>query len=314
MASYLGWILFTPCVLRLRLAIARRQHAADVGAGPSLREIGMHVAVALALAVLHSAVLVLLSFLLVLRLAPSSHTIFAVALWAYVPLDLLTYLSILVIGYLADADRHAREAALRERVLASEAVDARLSALRARLNPHFLFNVLNTAIVLARAGKPEDTSHLLERLTAMLRYLLDDTRTHVAVGEELDFVRQYLELQRLRSGERLRYSIDCEPRAHSLLVPTLVLQPLVENAVEHGVGSALEGGRVSVTARTSDGVLELIVEDAGRGADARVASSSGIGLASTRERLARLYGSKAFVSVSPREGAGTVARVVLPLA
>jgi sensor histidine kinase YesM len=167
---------------------------------------------------------------------------------------------------------------------------------------------------LARAGKAAETSRMLAGVTALLRYVLDERRATVALGDELAFARHYLEVQQIRLGDRLHYVVDAPPALErSAAVPQLLLQPIVENAVEHGIGATLEGGGVRIAAARDGESLRLTVEDDGPGPAATVPNQSrGIGLANTRERLARLFDGRATLTLEPRAPRGTRVIICIP--
>jgi hypothetical protein len=307
--TFVGWIGLAAFLLRARHGLFTFD---DRRRGPTLAELGMHTGLVVLIAFIHAAALVVLTHVLLMPVS-SDRELFDAARLVYFPLDALAYVAILSLAYVSNARRYAREAATREQALRAEALDARLLALRARLNPHFLFNALNAAAVLARAGKPEDTATMLGRLTDLLRYVLDERRSHVPLRDELDFARRYLEVQRVRLGDRLRFSVQSSPDADDVNVPALLLQPLVENAVEHGIAATLDGGAVRISARQVDAVLEVTVEDEGPG-PAAAETPAGIGLDSTRERLFRLYGDDATITLTARAPRGAIARVRIPIA
>jgi hypothetical protein len=309
--TLLGWIALTPVLLDERpTARPTARHAA---AGLTPTAAATHLLIIGVLTVIHAATLVALSGLLFIPLTPNWHTLARTAFTIYLPLDFLAYLTILALGFASDVERQRRDHAQREAAMQTESLNSRLAALRARLNPHFLFNALNSVHVLARAGKTEETTHVVEGLTGLLRYVLDERRQTVPLHEELEFVRQYLAVQHVRFGARLRYDIDCHAALGDTLVPQLLLQPIVENAVEHGVARALDGGEVRVAALLDGDTLRLTVDDDGPGPLAGD-SAAGIGLANTRERLARLYGSRARLSLEPRSpSGGTRVRIDLPI-
>ena len=310
--TLLGWIGMTPLVLRLRRVSSANAH--DIVSGPRPVDLFRELGIVAVLTVTHALVLVALTGALFIPIVPSWRAMIIAALVICVPLDLLAYLAIVSLGYASDVERHRREAARREEALRAESLDSRLTVLRARLNPHFLFNALNSVHVLVRAGKTDQTIRVIEGLTTLLRYVLDERRPTVPLGDELAFAREYLEVQRVRFGERLRYEIDCPPQLVSASVPQLLLQPLVENAVEHGVTHALDGGAVRVTASREGDTLRLVVEDDGPGSSA-AEPSNGIGLTNTRERLARLYGGRAtltFARARPGVRGGSRVEVDIP--
>jgi two-component system LytT family sensor kinase len=301
--TLLGWIGLTPFILSI-------SKPGDNGLAPKIAM--RHAATIGALVIVHALAVVTISGALFIPLVPSWNALVVAAVLTYLPLDLLAYVTILTLGYISDVERRRQSSAQREAVLRAESVDSRMAALRARLNPHFLFNALNSVDVLARAGKTSEMSKVLEGLTGLLRYVLDERRAVVPLHEELEFVRSYFELQHVRFGDRLRYAIVAQPGVEHAGVPQLLVQPIAENAVEHGVTQTLDGGVVRVDAKRDGDMVELSVEDDGVGiGDER--STAGVGLSSTRERLERLFGNRATLSVASRPGGrGTRAVIRIP--
>ena len=191
---------------------------------------------------------------------------------------------------------------------------ARLRALQSQLNPHFLFNALNGIATLIREGDRTRAADTVDTLSDFLRLTLQKLDSpEIPVREELAFVEQYLRIQRLRFGSSFRASVDADPETHDALVPTLILQPLVENAVRHGVRARAQGGALSVSIRRRDDVLVMTVEDDGPGLGDQGAQSYGVGFKNSAERLAALYGDDAHMSVGARpDGRGFVVVVFLP--
>ena len=212
--------------------------------------------------------------------------------------------------------RH-RESNLEAARLSAQLSEARLGALRMQLHPHFLFNSLNAATVLVRDRDHDRAERVLELLSQLLRRSLRDAGPHrIALADELDFIRDYLAVEQIRFPDRLRVTYDMDPAAMDALVPALVLQPLVENAIRHGISRRPEAGRVRIRAAIEGGRLRLEVEDDGPGPSAAADAPSGgtgVGLRNTRDRLAVLYGAAAACELEGAEGGGTVARVALPL-
>ncbi|HXT18962.1 MAG TPA: histidine kinase [Gemmatimonadaceae bacterium] len=190
-------------------------------------------------------------------------------------------------------------------------VQAELAALRGQLNPHFLFNTLHTLVALVRRDPPT-AEHALEQFGDMLRYVLDVKRSRREDGplaDELKFLRSYLSLEQLRLGDRLRVVEQIDPDALDCVLPSLTLQPLVENAIKYGIAPRASGGTMTLTATLVDDALELEVADDGPGAPPTVLADerkdgSGVGLRAVRQRLDARYGrSAAFVVVTaPNEG------------
>ena len=201
--------------------------------------------------------------------------------------------------------------------LTRQLADARLSALRMQLNPHFLFNALNAVSAYVERD-PERAQTMLAQLAALLRRVLDgDARPEVPLADELALLRDYLAIQQARFGDTLAVEEDVDPAALDVPVPPLVLQPLVENAVEHGV-SRLVGtqGRIVVTARREETALGarlyLAIADNGPGPDGSV-RGTGVGLANTRDRLRALYGDAAALRLERGPDGGAVAVVEIPV-
>ncbi len=214
-------------------------------------------------------------------------------------------------------ERYDRE--LREQEVAKLASEAELRALRAQINPHFLFNALTTIgyLIEAAPGRALDT---LMRLTSLLRGVLRSEGEFTTVGRELEIVESYLEIERARFEDRLQIDIDVPASIRTLRIPPLVLQPLVENAVKHGIGQAAAGGAVRVSARLvsrRDAPSELLlsVSDTGAG-NTRVAfehrRDAGVGLRNVEQRLAHQYGAAAMLSFETAPGAGTTVTLRLP--
>jgi signal transduction histidine kinase len=208
----------------------------------------------------------------------------------------------------------AREQELAASRLEASLTQARLAVLQSQLNPHFLFNTLNAINALALTGKQEAVSHTLGTLSDLLRISLDDDRPQqIPLSDELDFLDRYLDIQRTRFGERLTVTQSIDPDTTALLVPSMILQPLVENAIVHGI-SALPGpGSIHVGAAREGGTLCIEVHDSGPGARApATASVSGIGLSNTRARLAQLYGDQATLTLREGPAGGMIASLRLP--
>jgi signal transduction histidine kinase len=189
---------------------------------------------------------------------------------------------------------------------------SQLDVLRAQLHPHFLFNVLNAATVLVHRD-PDAADAMLTRLGELLRHALrSDPRHETTLREELELLERYLDIMRTRFGDRLTIRRTVPTDVEAALVPTFVLQPLVENALEHGVDRVEESGCVEIDAARDGESLVLAVRDNGAGERADARAGLGIGLTNTRARLAALYGDAAALALRPRPGGGTEVVLRLP--
>jgi two-component system LytT family sensor kinase len=203
----------------------------------------------------------------------------------------------------------------RENLFREEIADAELRALRAQINPHFLFNSLNTIADLSVVA-PGKAEEMTLRLAAVFRYVLANTDRHfTSVKEEIDFARSYLDIEEARFEHRLRVRFEVEPSVLQERVPTLLLQPLIENALKHGLGPKREGGTLSVMARRTLTGFEIVVSDDGVGLQSGRQESrepgAHVGLRNVRNRLQTAYEGRATFTLSPRAGGGTDATVVI---
>jgi len=227
--------------------------------------------------------------------------------------DGFSYATAIAIGHV-----HRANALYRERVRAQAALDqelttARLRALEMQLQPHFLFNTLHAVGALVRSARPDDAVRSLATLGGLLRATLADGDQHeIALGEEVALAHRYLELQKIRFAERLQVDVEIAPEVERARVPRLILQPLLENAVRHGVEHSRTTVAIEVRARARGDRLELIVRDHGGVREAR-SPGHGIGLANTRARLATLYGEAHQFERTPTEGGGLAIRIEIPL-
>jgi two-component sensor histidine kinase len=266
-----------------------------------LRFLGIHLLVALGFGLAWIASNSLLESLVrhraVLAIGPGLGPYLVLGVWIY-----------LMIAGIAYAIESTERAALAE----ATAAKARLAALRAQLNPHFLFNALHTIVQLIPLESGRAT-WAIEQLASLLRTTLEEDRDQVSVAAECAFVERYLEIERLRFGDRLRVEVEIAEEAREALLPSFAVQTLVENALRHGAAPAVEPTDVIVRARLSGSVLELEVRDTGAGATpGQVAASTGTALARLRGRLAALYGSKARLETDSRPGGGFTARLTIP--
>ncbi len=190
---------------------------------------------------------------------------------------------------------------------------AQLDALRLQIRPHFLFNTLNTIAMQVRTGAYAAAVEMLSALGGLLRETIDDSAAEVALDRELGVVRRWLEIERVRFGDRLRVAWDIAPDCERARVPAFLLQPLVENALRHGLGALPEGGELRIRAQRTGGQLAIEVIDDGRGLDGEL--RMGVGLRNVRDRLAHMYPDACELAVAPRDGGrGVRALVTIPFA
>jgi sensor histidine kinase YesM len=211
--------------------------------------------------------------------------------------------------YFIEAREHETQVAR----LSAQLSSAKLAALQAQLNPHFLFNSLNTINVLVRDGDTSSATRVIEQLSEVLRSTLGRSReSEVSLEDELHLVREYLAVEQARFSDRMHVTIDVDPALRSAAVPSFALQHLVENAVRHGIARRLDSGSISVHAAREGDSLAITVTDDGAGIGDGDVAKDGHGLENTRERLRTLYGESASLHVARRAEGGTAARLRIP--
>ena len=312
------WFVATPAVLWL----ARTFRLDDAR---SARSVAGHFIGAWTLSIVHCALAGLEYYWLVGPTATARTP--AGAAWyfvlRYVFTDLVTYAAAVAICYAVEYHTGFRrsavaaaEAEARAARLQLDAAVARIHALRAELNPHFLFNSLNAVAGLVRRAEPDAAVQMLARLGDLLRTTLDrEMPLEVPLSEELELLRQFVDIELVRFGDRLRVTWEIDAESRPALVPPLILQPLVENALRHGVSRRTGSALLRISARRAGAALELCVRDTGDGlvASAGQPPREGIGLSNTRARLAELYGADAArLELGEVAGGGVRARVLLP--
>lgn len=230
--------------------------------------------------------------------------------------DLVASLLVLAAGLAYDYFQRFQARQAEAILLREQLVESRLQVLRTQLNPHFLFNTLNAVSGLV-ARDPSGVRRMIARLSDVLRYSLDGAQEQeIRLEKELDILRRYLEILEIRYQGRLVTEVTADPDVLDALVPTLILQPLAENAMTHGVARAGGHGRIEVHARRAGDELVLTVRDTGAGAEAEAAPPEhglgGLGLRHIRQRLEQLYGVAGRLELQPHPEGGTVAELALP--
>jgi two-component system LytT family sensor kinase len=230
------------------------------------------------------------------------------------------YWDILIYGLIAgvhiawDLAAAAQERSLREAQLEAHLAEARFRALQAQLHPHFLFNALNTISAYTET-EPRIARQMMARLGELLRRSLDHAdQREVPLSEELAFLEHYVAIERLRFEDRLTVDIRVDEEAQCGLVPALLLQPLVENAIRHGINAQMRGGRILISGRRENQRLSLCIEDDGGGLPSgwRLEDHGGVGLRNTTHRLAELYGAEHEFRIGGAPGCGVRVSITLP--
>ena len=309
--GWLAWILFTPAIFWLgaRIRVLRPARAWPLAA---------HFVCSIVVGLGHAAV-VAACMQLFEHVTENAAAHYAEVVSNWLPVSMLLYWLTLGAGYALEGAQRERAQALRTTELEGQLARSELAVLRAQLQPHFLFNALNTAVSLVRARQPEAGVHVLTHLAELLRQLVSGVEQEVSLREELRLLDSYLEIERARFGSRLTILVDVPPALLDAYVPGLVLQPLVENAVRHGVGKRDAQGHVWIDACARGAAqLELRVRDDGPGlahemVDARGDMRTGVGIGNTRARLSRLYGAAGTLDLRDHQSGGAETIVKLPL-
>jgi len=224
------------------------------------------------------------------------------------------YWAVVGLSHALDFYTEAQERAVGAAQLKTRLAQAQLEALQRQLHPHFLFNTLDAILALVRKD-PDAAELMIERLSDLLRLTLEHTGVQeVPLEQELQYLEKYLEIEKVHLGDRLTWHFDISPETLDALVPYLMLQPLAENAVRHGIDPRAVPGRIEIRSRRMDASLELTVLDDGAGwSSARVAKvSHGVGLANTRARLERLYGSRQRLNIVQPPKGGLSVSIAIP--
>ncbi len=307
------WALLTPAVF----AVARRM---PIVPGRVTRGLVAHVPISVAFILVHTVITGPLAF--VFGLVPAWVTgpdatvlgVFRQVLRANVGADLLVYALLVAVQHVSVFGSRARARDVRASQLEAQLARARLDVLQMQLQPHFLFNTLHAVSALME----RDTAaarRMLSQLSDLLRVSLSAPDTQeVAVEEEIAFLGRYIDIQRMRFHDRLAVDVRVEPETLRAVVPRLLMQPLVENAIRHGIATRTGPGRIDVEVRRDDGQLYLAVTDNGRGlpAGGMGALRFGVGLKNTQARLEHLYGDEHRFELASAPGGGTIASIRIP--
>jgi two-component system LytT family sensor kinase len=302
------WGLLSPAVL----ALARRFRGEPVG-----KQVGVHAAMMVLSTVAMSGVYTFFEshWGRMHWASPFTprHWIHNALCWT--PLCLIVYFAVLGFAYAVDSARATREQALKNAELAQQLAHAQLGALRMQLQPHFFFNTLNSISMMVRAGENKCAVEMLAVLGDVLRTLLRRSPAlETTLTDELAFLRRYLEIEQVRFGERLTVNWEIDEGVDEAMVPPLLLQPLIENSLRHGLDPRPDGGVLTVAARRHGDALEIEVTDDGVGLRPGFSAeeSTGVGLTNTRGRLERMYGAAATLALENEPTGGVRVRCRLP--
>lgn len=305
-----AWAFFTPLILWLRRSFRFDR-------GQRIRSAAVHLPASLMFAFIGSVVFIFISQAIG-NAPPNAPPL----LWrslrlfiAWLHLDPWLYWIILALGYVGEHYQVSRQRELQASQLETQLAEARLDALEMQLQPHFLFNALHTIAVLVRTQKNAQAVRVVTGLGELLRRVLDTAGTQVVpLKQELEFIERYLEIEQIRFGERLKIDMRIQPETLDARVPNLILQPLVENAIRHGIAPRVSAGHLEIEASRVGDQLRLSVSDDGPGLRENNgrSSSSGLGLSATRERLAQMYGAESSFEVRNGEGGGVTAELRIP--
>lgn len=305
------WALFMPLIVTLSRAcpIVRERLAGSVA---------VHLVAAILLSAVQNGLAVLGSMIRTgkpLEFAGFSKAYSFYLVWME-PWSMMIYAGIVAAILALEYRMRVVQGRLLAARLESEVTKAQLDALQSQLQPHFLFNALNSISVLVRKGETDSAQQMLGKLSELLRQLLNRSGVQtVPLRDELALVRQYLDIEQARFGERLQVKIEADESAMAANVPVFLLQTLVENAVRHGLGPKPEVGHVVISATCRDGLFTIKVLDDGVGMPTGADGSehNGVGLRNTRTRLECLYGSRYTFDVQSSPQSGTAVTITLPL-
>jgi two-component system, LytTR family, sensor kinase len=307
--EWYGWGALSPLIFRicrgLEKAVTRRLWG---------RVFAAHLVSGLVLALLHGAILTGGARIeaVFIRSGFDWASLAWLVLRNHFHADFFTYLAIAGGCHAAKFHAQVRERELRAIELEASLAQAKLHALKMQLQPHFLFNTLQTVAELVHQD-PEAADQIILRLGELLRMTLQSHESNeVTLKEEIDFLKIYLEIEQARMGERLSVKLLIEPDTWSAKVPNLFLQPLVENAVRHGIAPYAAAGEITISSRRENGLLRVVIRDTGPGLASENGRAGGVGLTNTRARLRQLYGEGARLDLM--NDRGLIVCVELPFA
>lgn len=306
--SWLVWALATPLVLRLNRRFPPNRWR-------PIRVWLVHLATCLTIGATYSLWAAWLQLLLqpwgYVQVTSFWKTAFSV-FYAEFHLFLILYAVILAVSYTLESARRLAQRETETARLSDQLSRAQLDALRRQLEPHFFFNTLNAIAGLVRENRNETAVSMIAGLSDLLRRVLDDSgKQEVSLAEEMEFLETYLDIQKMRFADRLQFTVNVPREFLPARVPSLILQPMVENAIEHGIGKRATGGAIRIAAARDNGLLTLSVYNDGPCLPDDWELHSGVGIANVRARLHSLYGEACKLNIQNRE-AGVEVRLSVP--
>ena len=308
LAMWTGYALWTPAIFWLgrRFRFDRRgwKSAAAV-----------HVPASLLITATHLTLVALLRFYLqgLRGGTPDLSTTISDAFFRTLDQILPVYWALIGLQHAVDYYRQSRARELRAARLEARLMEAQLQALQQQLHPHFLFNTLHAISTLVHRD-PEKADLMIERLSDLLRITLRKVGVQeVELAQELEYLRAYLDIEQVHFGNRLRIEYRIDVAAMDVLVPTLILQPLVENAIRHGLEPMMRPGTLTIEAQADGDTAWLRIRDDGAGLPKNWKRRDGVGLTNTRSRIERLYGEQAALTVRENPGGGVLVDIYIPL-
>lgn len=302
------WALLVPVVLRLKAAV-------PLSSGRWVGGVSFHLVISFLVMVVYYLARLILVYVEVGNSFENFWDSAQRNFYGRNIIDMAFYWAVIAVVYaLRIREKYQRES-LKAAQLESKLAESELRALKQQLNPHFLFNTMNTISVLVREQRNDEAVTLIARISTLLRMSLDKTGVPtVSLREELDFLTRYLDIQKARFGDQLQYRTKMEPGVLDAIIPNLILQPLVENAILHGIAQKIGPGCVEIAARVRANQLEIEVRDdgPGLGGAGRQLTKEGIGLRNTRVRLARHYGAAHQMVLKSEQGRGVSVNLVMP--
>ncbi len=305
--SWLPWILFVPVIFYLAGRFQIKQNKIYV-------TVPVHITAAICMTVIHAVCHAYINtFFNNFNHELNINTFFYVSVYLF-NINFLVYFIILGSHFLFDIYQKYREREMNSLRLQNQLTAARLEVLKIQLHPHFLFNTLHTVSALIPRD-PDAADRMIGLLSDLLRMTLESSqKQEIPLKEELEFLKIYLEIEKSRYQERLNVKFDVYPEILDVLVPNLLLQPLIENSVRHGISPRAEGGNVIITIKKVNGNLFIEIGDNGVGLKKSDSTKiiEGFGLKNTRERLRQLYGNEFYFEIKNAENGGCIVNIEIP--